>query len=297
MPPGLRGRQVGFQSGAPSSHTVLHQPRGRSRDLPFVPFLGDRELACLMRYEAVFFDLYGTLLIYGDMTAAWAAWLQALHRWIGDLGQNMDPHNLARRCDGFFSRPAPTLVAADLTVYEARLQELVGELGIRATPDQLRAGARATIGAWQDFVDLDPEATPVLSQLSETHALALITNFDHPPHVHKILQETGLAQHFPVVVVSGDVGVKKPDPEIFATALSAVDVAPERIAYVGDAPEDILAAQGAGMTPVRLQRDGDTEGDKAADFRHSPVPRQWTNGIEHPTVATLRELPGLIAGS
>jgi hypothetical protein len=32
-----------------------------------------------MAYQGVFFDLYGTLLIYGDMTAAWADWLSDLH--------------------------------------------------------------------------------------------------------------------------------------------------------------------------------------------------------------------------
>ncbi|MFC1452257.1 HAD family hydrolase [Verrucomicrobiota bacterium] len=29
--------------------------------------------------KGVFFDLYGTLLVYGDMEAAWADWLRAFH--------------------------------------------------------------------------------------------------------------------------------------------------------------------------------------------------------------------------
>ena len=112
--------------------------------------------------------------------------------------------------------------------------------------------------------------------------------------MRQILAETGLDRHFQVVVVSGEIGIKKPDPAIFAPALAAVGAAPERIAYVGDAPEDILAAQGAGMTPIRLQRDDDTESDKAADFRHAKVPREWIKGIDHPTVSSLRDLPALI---
>jgi len=248
-----------------------------------------------MRFEAVFFDLYGTLLIYGDMTAAWSAWLTALHRSLEELELEIDSEELGRRCEGFFSRPAPIFVSDDLTVYERRLQEFVGDLGAQATPDQIRRCATVTISAWQEFVHLDPEALPVLSRLSETHSLALISNFDHPPHVREILDETGLARHFQIVVVSGEIGIKKPDPEIFAPALDAVGISPERILYVGDAPEDILAANGAGMIPVRLQRYRDTESDKAADFRHATVPRQWTEDIDHLTVGSLRDLGNLVA--
>jgi len=250
-----------------------------------------------MRFDAIFFDLYGTLLVYGDMTTAWSAWLTALHRWLQDLGLQIDRQDLGRRCDGFFSRPEPELVSDGLTIYEQRLKEFGNELGLEATTDQLRHSAAATIGAWQEFVYLDPDALPVLSQLSQTRSLALISNFDHPPHVQRVLKETGLNRQFQVVVVSGEIGIKKPDPEIFAPAVAAVGISPERIAYVGDAPEDILAAQGAGMTPVRLQRDGDTESDKATDFRHAAVPREWTEGIEHLTVSSLRELPNLVAAT
>lgn len=247
-----------------------------------------------MRFDAVFFDLYGTLLVYGDMTSAWSAWLATLHRWLGELGSKLDADELGRRCEGFFSRPAPVFVADGLTVYERRLHEFTRDLGLEATPDELRHCATATIGAWQEFVDLDPDALPVLAQLSETHSLALVSNFDHPPHVRQVLEETGLDRHFVNVVVSGEIGIKKPDPAIFAPALTTAGLSPERIAYVGDAPEDILAAQGAGMTPIRLQRENDTESDKAADFRHAKVPREWTEGIDHPTISSLRDLPALI---
>lgn len=250
-----------------------------------------------MRLDAVFFDLYGTLLIYGDMTSGWSAWLTALHRWLRELGSEVHHEELTRRCDGFFSWPAPVDVADGLTVYEGRLCEFAKGLGLDPHADELRACATATIRAWQQFVHLDPEALPVLVRLAETHKLAVISNFDHPPHVRQVLDETGLGRHFQTVVVSGEIGIKKPDPGIFAPALSAIGVSPERVAYVGDAPEDILAAEGAGMTPIRLQRDGDTVGDKAADFRHAPVPRQWTEGIDHPTVTSLRDLPSLIGAT
>ena len=248
-----------------------------------------------MRFEGIFFDLYGTLLIYGDMTSAWSAWLTTLHRRLEALGLKIDSEDLANQCDGFFSRPAPALDPDGLTIYERRLEELVLELDLEANAEQLQEIASATIEAWQRFVDLDPDTHPVLNKLSETHTLALITNFDHPPHVQRLLDETGLDRLFEAIVVSGEVGIKKPDPDIFAPAVEALGISAGNIAYVGDAPEDILAAHAAGMTPVRLQRDGDTESDKAADFRHAAVPRLWTEGIEHFTISSLRELAALLS--
>ena len=89
-----------------------------------------------MRIDSVFFDLYGTLLIYGDMTAAWAAWLKTLHKGLKKLGLEMSRKKLARRCEGFFSRPAPPFDPDGLTIYERRLEDFTRELGLDPDPDE-----------------------------------------------------------------------------------------------------------------------------------------------------------------
>lgn len=55
------------------------------------------------------------------------------------------------------------------------------------------------------------------------------------------------------VVDSGDVGVAKPDPRIFAIALNAVGVEPEEAWYVGDTPGiDVVGATRAGIRPLLM---------------------------------------------
>ena len=55
------------------------------------------------------------------------------------------------------------------------------------------------------------------------------------------------------VIDSRVVGVSKPDPAIFAPAIEALGVAPERIAYVGDSViNDVGGAVRAGMQPLHL---------------------------------------------
>ena len=109
----------------------------------------------------------------------------------------------------------------------------------------------------------------------------------------RVLDESGLRPHFQVVTISGDIGIKKPDPGVFRPALATLDLSPERVVYVGDAPEDAQAARAAGMTSIRIQRYGDTESDKAADFRPAG-PRDWSEASSHVQVARLGELPSLL---
>ena len=55
------------------------------------------------------------------------------------------------------------------------------------------------------------------------------------------------------MVVSGDVGVHKPDPALFLYACDKVQLPPADCMYVGDHPvNDIAGALSAGMQAVRM---------------------------------------------
>ncbi|MFK7998836.1 MAG: HAD-IA family hydrolase [Polyangiales bacterium] len=64
------------------------------------------------------------------------------------------------------------------------------------------------------------------------------------------LRFLGLMDAFQVQVCADDVVRGKPDPEPVRLALSQLGVAPERAAFVGDSPHDILSGNAAGVTTV-----------------------------------------------
>lgn len=79
--------------------------------------------------------------------------------------------------------------------------------------------------------------------------LGIVSNSDG--RVEQALTMAGLRDYFDVVVDSGLVGVEKPDPVIFQTALDALGVAPEEALYVGDLYDvDVLGARAAGIEAV-----------------------------------------------
>ncbi len=86
--------------------------------------------------------------------------------------------------------------------------------------------------------------------------LALITNGASDDQREK-LRALGIEHCFAGIVISGEVGVAKPDPAAFAIALDALGVGPEGVWHVGDNPAtDVAGARAAGLTSVWVNRTG-----------------------------------------
>ena len=73
------------------------------------------------------------------------------------------------------------------------------------------------------------------------------------------LDHHGVRDHFDAVVVSGEVGASKPDPDIFDAARDAIR-ADDYVFVADDLERDVLPAQRAGFTGVYLP-DEDTPAD------------------------------------
>jgi HAD superfamily hydrolase (TIGR01549 family) len=65
------------------------------------------------------------------------------------------------------------------------------------------------------------------------------------------LEKHGLNNYFEFILSSADLGVRKPDPRIFQSALETLDLEPQEVWYIGDRWDaDIIGANSVRMTPV-----------------------------------------------
>ena len=97
--------------------------------------------------------------------------------------------------------------------------------------------------------------------------LALITNGASDTQRDK-LRVLKMEHWFDVVVISGEVGVAKPDASAFDLALNKLPVERENVWHVGDSlSADVAGAKAAGLTAVWLNRNGlvRREGDDQPD--------------------------------
>lgn len=95
----------------------------------------------------------------------------------------------------------------------------------------------------------------VLVRLGERFKLGLITNAYDGQEQRKRIVSSGLHDHFDEILISGDIGVYKPDPNIFLTLLNSFDVKPENAIYIGDSiKHDVAGANSAGMKSVLFSK-------------------------------------------
>lgn len=98
-----------------------------------------------------------------------------------------------------------------------------------------------------------PGVPELLEKLSTNYSLGVIAN--QMPGVEGRLCQFGIRQHFKVVIGSGDLGISKPDPAIFYSALAQAGCTPQDAVMVGDRLDnDIAPARELGMTTVWVRQ-------------------------------------------
>lgn len=122
------------------------------------------------------------------------------------------------------------------------------------------------IEKWDDFVR-EPIAGTVtlLDRLAQTKTrLYGLSNWPAqtwPPGGHQRAQDFGFLNHFADIIVSGEVGLRKPDPAIFHLARERFAVDPQETLFVDDLEENIRVARELGFaahlfeTPQGLEKD------------------------------------------
>lgn len=100
-----------------------------------------------------------------------------------------------------------------------------------------------------------PHHVALLRDLATRVRIGICSNFSHRPTAVRILEKAGLLPHIHEVVISEEVGVRKPRREIFQEALERLGAVPEQTLHVGDRlGADVRGAAEAGLTPVWITR-------------------------------------------
>jgi FMN phosphatase YigB (HAD superfamily) len=101
--------------------------------------------------------------------------------------------------------------------------------------------------------EFPPHHVALLRELAGRFRLAVVSNFDYTPTAVGILEAAGVAALFETIVVSDAVGWRKPRREIFDAALGRLALGPADALFVGDRAEiDVAGAQAMGMDAAWL---------------------------------------------
>ena len=96
----------------------------------------------------------------------------------------------------------------------------------------------------------------LLRELRSRHRLAVVSNFDYTPTARLVLEREGVADLFETIVISDEVGWRKPKPVIFELALRRLAIGAGDALFVGDRADiDVVGAQGVGMASAWINRE------------------------------------------
>jgi putative hydrolase of the HAD superfamily len=110
--------------------------------------------------------------------------------------------------------------------------------------------AEAYRGISRNRLQLYPGVLDVLNELRPRYKLAAISDAQSAWCLPE-MRAVGIDGYFDPIIVSGDVGYRKPDPRLFAAALTALRVAPENVLFVGnDMFRDVYGAKQCGIKTV-----------------------------------------------
>ncbi len=127
---------------------------------------------------------------------------------------------------------------------------------------------------------LFPETLACLGVLRPAFQLGLVTN-GAPDLQRAKIGGSGLGEWFEVMLVSGELGIGKPDPRIFAAALERLRLGPSQVVMVGNSlAHDIAGARAAGIGSIWVNR-----------VREVPA----SSSAPDATITSLSELPTLLA--
>jgi FMN phosphatase YigB (HAD superfamily) len=151
--------------------------------------------------------------------------------------------------------------------------------------------ADAFFEGWDEDMRIDDCVFPVLEELKANYRLGIITNFPYRKALLATMKRFDLSRFFEAIVISAELGVRKPNPRIFEKALRILDVKASDAVFVGDTLKtDIFGAQNVGMKTVLV------ENARLMKNRYA-VPGDLDCVATKPdcTIVDLRELTGALA--
>jgi len=137
-------------------------------------------------------------------------------------------------------------------ITEAQFMESFLRYIPNATIEEVRKAWNASIG------DFPLYRLEFIQLLSSKYRLFLLTNTD-PIHIDRFEHKVGMSFYsdfyrcFEKVYYSYEMGMRKPDPEIFATLIRKHDLSPKRTLFVDDKKDNTDVAESQGLHVWNLQ--------------------------------------------
>jgi putative hydrolase of the HAD superfamily len=180
--------------------------------------------------SAILFDFFGTLVSYSASRVDQG--YPRCHEFLRAHGSTLSYRDFLTEIDSCFVEFDRR---SDIDDHEFSMGQVASAFLARASIDGDPAEfERRYLAEWSAGVVVPPALASLLTALRETHRLAVVSNTHSSTMVPELLAGAGMAELFDAVVLSVDVGWRKPHPRMYAAALEAMRVPAAEAIFVGD---------------------------------------------------------------
>lgn len=240
-------------------------------------------------FDYVLFDLGNTLLYYdapwpGSLMEAIEALSARLISFNIPIDEKIFQHDFHARLKQYYVDRDVDCVEFSTTDV---LRNLLNEHGVKdISTGQLRSALDAMYIVSQSYWNVEADAIAVLEYLKNSgYSMGLISNAGDSNDVQVLVDKAGIRKFLEVIVISANVGLRKPHSRIFETALRFWGAVPGQAVMVGDLlPADILGANQLGIASIWITR-------RASKSANQPY---LESIVPDASIATLSELPTVL---
>lgn len=213
----------------------------------------------MKQYKAIFMDWDDTI---GD-------WSNAASKALHDLYEHYHLHELYESVSDFINTYEPYNLElwnqygrGEVTKERLHFERFYHPLAVNSLPDfRSRAKTELAHEMGDEFLKLTnkyfsvlPGAAEVVRALAGRYPLTIISNGFKEVQYYKFAH-SGLQDCFAHTIISEEVGINKPQPEIFRIALRLNHITADEAVMIGDSyPSDIAGAKTAGIDQIWLHR-------------------------------------------
>lgn len=124
-------------------------------------------------------------------------------------------------------------------------KKIIKEMGLELPDSKLKD---LWLTPYIKFSKINPQMISLVNKLKENYRVGLISNTQEP-HV-SYNRKRGSYKYFDPVVLSNEVGFRKPDKKIFELYLEKVDLKPDEMVFIDDAEHNLTEAKEMGIHTI-----------------------------------------------
>jgi putative hydrolase of the HAD superfamily len=208
-----------------------------------------------LKIKGVSFDFWSTLFVLTDEKKTWLVVKERMLKIFSEYGISLEGEKLL---DCFREAMAICLDKQENHGLEfdpeEQLQYILARLGIKFNKEMFES---LYLAYTTTLLDVPPKlmdgAVQVINELAGLFSLALICNTGRTPGkvIRQLMKRNGIFEQFEVVHFSNELGIAKPNPEIFRKTLAKLNLSAQEVVHIGDNPlTDVWGAKSVGMRAI-----------------------------------------------